>query len=483
MLKSSPAAQEGEREANLYNSREAKPARVRRGINMSEEKEKAKRIFEQYNRTSDIIRCPRGRAAIRKQLDSYARAAVNLYGIIRREDLIDIFNKQNIDRTTNEEIYILLLPLVLKEGWYCFYKEYIVHYMFFDNFDHADYLLKHQGGKPRYIPEKDEFLRYVIEDYVDNDYWWKVRRFMWDVFGYSENTSESYEEVRSYITYGDGIRELGPILDSYNLIFDGEKQLQEFINLIMTAKNNTRLWENNGYTPSELHKVISKRNENIVKFPKLQRPQVGRNDPCPCGSGKKYKKCCAIVDDTKSAQLNSDECKFFYETWYGLMGFVNERMGVIKAKIKPEYPNTVNDLKVYKVREVLWDKTELIDEYISETELPPEKINILRLWRTKHKKGMFFVLEYRQEYAVMLASDEQGNDRLYGIKGLSNSVANTLRQDLPVQIETVLLPFKGKIVYDSFINSMPIGFGEGAKAAFREMQDKAIKHGIITSLE
>lgn len=24
-------------------------------------------------------------------------------------------------------------------------------------------------------------------------------------------------------------------------------------------------------------------------------PKVGRNDPCPCGSGKKYKKCCAVV--------------------------------------------------------------------------------------------------------------------------------------------------------------------------------------------
>ncbi|PHM72816.1 YchJ family protein [Xenorhabdus sp. KJ12.1] len=23
------------------------------------------------------------------------------------------------------------------------------------------------------------------------------------------------------------------------------------------------------------------------------RPQTGRNDPCPCGSGKKYKKCCS----------------------------------------------------------------------------------------------------------------------------------------------------------------------------------------------
>ncbi|HSQ42921.1 MAG TPA: YchJ family protein [Fibrobacteraceae bacterium] len=25
---------------------------------------------------------------------------------------------------------------------------------------------------------------------------------------------------------------------------------------------------------------------------KHDKPQVGRNDPCPCGSGKKFKKCC-----------------------------------------------------------------------------------------------------------------------------------------------------------------------------------------------
>jgi preprotein translocase subunit SecA len=23
-----------------------------------------------------------------------------------------------------------------------------------------------------------------------------------------------------------------------------------------------------------------------------EEPKVGRNDPCPCGSGKKYKQCC-----------------------------------------------------------------------------------------------------------------------------------------------------------------------------------------------
>lgn len=40
------------------------------------------------------------------------------------------------------------------------------------------------------------------------------------------------------------------------------------------------------------------------KMPKMKKinnmpivntePVIGRNDPCPCGSGKKYKKCCLI---------------------------------------------------------------------------------------------------------------------------------------------------------------------------------------------
>ncbi|MCB2353007.1 SEC-C metal-binding domain-containing protein [Clostridium estertheticum] len=42
-------------------------------------------------------------------------------------------------------------------------------------------------------------------------------------------------------------------------------------------------------------KVIGKRlyNENKMNtVPRISTAQVGRNDVCPCGSGKKYKKCC-----------------------------------------------------------------------------------------------------------------------------------------------------------------------------------------------
>ena len=28
------------------------------------------------------------------------------------------------------------------------------------------------------------------------------------------------------------------------------------------------------------------------KIPKRVGKKIGRNDPCPCGSGKKYKNCC-----------------------------------------------------------------------------------------------------------------------------------------------------------------------------------------------
>lgn len=28
--------------------------------------------------------------------------------------------------------------------------------------------------------------------------------------------------------------------------------------------------------------------------------KVGRNDPCPCGSGRKYKQCCAHKDERMS---------------------------------------------------------------------------------------------------------------------------------------------------------------------------------------
>ena len=62
------------------------------------------------------------------------------------------------------------------------------------------------------------------------------------------------------------------------------------------------------YTPNEnvIDKLKSlveqkKHEQYLRENPPKQKPivienHIGRNDPCSCGSGKKYKKCCLLKD-------------------------------------------------------------------------------------------------------------------------------------------------------------------------------------------
>lgn len=452
------------------------------GVEISMKPETAKEIFEKYNPAQDVVRCPNGRAHIKKLLDSYARAAVELYGIISREELLEIFNGQNSDKTTVDEIYILLLPLVRKDAPYGFYKDCIVDAEFFDDFSAADKLLAVQGDKPRYIPPKPEFLQYSQGGYDDNSNLLNLRRFLLNEFGHNAKTAAAMDEILDQVVFGGEFHELGPLMSRHNLEFSTEQQMNKFIELVMLASNNRRLWENKGHTPSELFELTKREAPEKAETLLQKRTKVGRNDPCPCGSGKKFKKCCGRFDDSKTAQLSAEECKEFYELWFGLMGYVNDREEVIREKIKPEYPNAVQDDRIYPVREVLWEKPQLIDEYIRETKLPQDQIDILKLWRTNFKKGTLILVEYLPDYAVAVGSQE-GADCLYGIKGISNSLANTLRRPLPTPVETVLLPYRGKIIYDSYLQSFQVGMRDGARKFIEEIYDKAKSQGIITSLE
>ena len=43
--------------------------------------------------------------------------------------------------------------------------------------------------------------------------------------------------------------------------------------------------------------------KSVQKKPVVNKgAKVGRNDPCPCGSGKKYKKCCGMNTADGSAE-------------------------------------------------------------------------------------------------------------------------------------------------------------------------------------
>ena len=44
--------------------------------------------------------------------------------------------------------------------------------------------------------------------------------------------------------------------------------------------------------PSPMAQVVASRGDSKQPLKANSGKKVGRNDPCPCGSGKKYKKCC-----------------------------------------------------------------------------------------------------------------------------------------------------------------------------------------------
>ena len=68
--------------------------------------------------------------------------------------------------------------------------------------------------------------------------------------------------------------------------------LKDALLLVGAYNNATRLWPLKGHTPDSLVQPADQ--GKLVSFAEAQahKAKVGRNDPCPCGSGKKYKKCC-----------------------------------------------------------------------------------------------------------------------------------------------------------------------------------------------
>jgi hypothetical protein len=82
---------------------------------------------------------------------------------------------------------------------------------------------------------------------------------------------------------------------------------------------------------------------------------------------------------------------------------------------------------------------------------------------------------------MRIAKDE--DPKLYAVKGMTTSIAEAMRRELPVMLETVLLPFGGKIIYDSFMISNDISFGDDIRKMLEDEYAKSKdRYGIITEI-
>ena len=66
----------------------------------------------------------------------------------------------------------------------------------------------------------------------------------------------------------------------------------KFFELYMEMSRECRIRDNRGHDYYEMVAFMSLKNRASANSAPVKRVKVGRNDPCPCGSGKKYKNCC-----------------------------------------------------------------------------------------------------------------------------------------------------------------------------------------------
>ena len=232
-----------------------------------------------------------------------------IYAIAPLKIVYRMYRKRDGFRVSYEEFMDILNELAEKDGM-CIVKgdKLIWKAVLQDNL--YERIEEFQGERDFYIPTVDEILDYAKHGYPSQDVSYrKLSSFLRDELHLEE---EKTEELL-YIVYKefsmDGM--LSDIMEEFNkrdIVFDSDRQMERFAPIMMEVNNNTRMLDFRGYTPNEINRVSEQKTtpvapaiqsfvpmgnlptNNIVNM--QPKKKIYPNDPCPCGSGKKYKKCC-----------------------------------------------------------------------------------------------------------------------------------------------------------------------------------------------
>ena len=171
-------------------------------------------------------------------------------------------------------------------------------------------LLERQGAMSYYIPAKSELLRYADPYYVEKTPSYAAFcRFIQVRLGRPENEAAVIgSHIQLIMRHGAMPKDIFAEMERFGLTEENEELMSDFITVMMDMYNNTRMPETRGFTTVEAQKAdpsrqkkIANASEIVTSSMPIVKNRIGGkkiypNDLCPCGSGKKYKKCCGRVN-------------------------------------------------------------------------------------------------------------------------------------------------------------------------------------------
>ena len=125
---------------------------------------------------------------------------------------------------------------------------------------------------------------------------------------------------------------------------------------------------------------------------------------------------------------------------------------------------------------------ELIDGFVRENpaQLAPDELAVASEWKNA-AAGNFYIFRYLKKYTVFL--DDRSPPAAYGVIAVADPIEDLVGQNLPILTKAVLLPFKGRIIYDGLLSFYRIFFGPGIRRRLKETYNRVREtRGVITSL-
>ncbi|MCT7958570.1 hypothetical protein [Laspinema palackyanum] len=181
-------------------------------------------------------------------------------------------------------------------------------------------------------------------------------------------------------------------------------------------------------------------------------------------------------------QLADSDIDLFYHLYYSILIYVNQKFGLFAGFGGSEEMSELTPLQVNELRQQLYTHPYLFDLFAEENPLKftPDLLTIVASWNN-FISGRFYIYSYQKKYAVLI--DDRPPSKAYGVLALDCPFPELVGSVLPVMVETVLLPFKNKIIYDGTLQAYPFYLGLSIKGSLSETYHHAVeKFGIIASL-
>ena len=264
---------------------------------------------------------------VRFMVEQYACGILNLYGYLSYVELLDLLNEYlHGSVTRNEIIKALSDSALIRRLTFTVMDVYdstlSVQSPYLFDFEDLDWQLSEHPeitGKKRYSKEEVFLAGAMPLAHMPNAYRNELKLFMMQKLKHTEELAEFSLQHLWFVAQTES-NSMSVITSIIGGKLSSRHELQEAIELFVNYCNGCPRWFLRGYSSEEVFSLFEKDRlrqnpPRIVPGPNMKaagmditpevqsefdflfrevfgEQKVGRNDPCPCGSGVKYKKCC-----------------------------------------------------------------------------------------------------------------------------------------------------------------------------------------------